>query len=174
LPVFDLTSGRWSFVQTNPDPIYNFPTGRKFHSIFPFHKNQIIMFGGAHFHHLINRHIAVNNRIWTFDFEKLGWSILPKLTMPRPTYFHAAAVNERGEIWTHGGVVSESRSINDINNYSEKRITSLYKMHTRVQNLSELTWNYFLNSLPDRTCLITQPELLVQLGVPPRFTERIH
>lgn len=52
------------------------------------------MFGGAHFHHLLNRHIAVNNRIWIFNFDKLEWSILNSLTMPRTAYFHAAAMNE--------------------------------------------------------------------------------
>lgn len=52
------------------------------------------MFGGAHFNRLANRHVVVNDRIWTFNFEKLEWSILPTLTMPRPTYFHAAAMNE--------------------------------------------------------------------------------
>ena len=52
------------------------------------------MFGGAHFNHLTNRHILVNDHLWTFDFEKLEWSALSSLTMPRPTYFHAAAMNE--------------------------------------------------------------------------------
>ena len=47
-------------------------------------------------------------------------------------------------------------------------------MHTQVLNLSELTWNYFLNSLSDRTCLIKQPQLMSQLRIPPRFSERIH
>jgi len=47
-------------------------------------------------------------------------------------------------------------------------------MHTRVLNLSELAWNSFLSSLPDRTRLIKQPELMVQLDIPPRFIERIH
>ena len=51
------------------------------------------MFGGAHFNPLINRHIVVNDRLWTFNFEKLEWSALSSLTMPRPTYFHAAAIN---------------------------------------------------------------------------------
>lgn len=47
-------------------------------------------------------------------------------------------------------------------------------MHTQVLSLSELCWNHLLNSLPDRTCLIQHPKLLVELGVPRRFTERIH
>jgi len=174
LPVFDLTTRHWSFVHTNPDPIHNFPLGRKFHSILPFHNNQIIMFGGAHFDRLTNRHIVVNDHIWIFDFEKIEWSILPSLTMPRPTYFHAAAINERGEIWAHGGVVVESRSTNDNLNRNETRITSLYTMNTQVLNLSEIAWNYFLNSLPDRMRLIEQPELMAQLHIPPRFIERVH
>ena len=52
------------------------------------------MFGGAQFNRFNNRHVVVNDRIWVFNFEKLEWSILPSLTIPRPTYFHAAAMNE--------------------------------------------------------------------------------
>jgi hypothetical protein len=52
------------------------------------------MFGGAHFNRSTQRHVVVNEHIWTFNFDKLEWSILSSLTMPRPTYFHAAAMNE--------------------------------------------------------------------------------
>ncbi len=69
--------------------------------------------------------------------------------------------------------MTDSRLHNNLS-HNETRTTTLYKMHTKVPNLSELTWDYFLNSLPDRTCLIKQPELLAQLCIPPRFIERIH
>jgi len=52
------------------------------------------MFGGADFNRLTNSHVVVNDRIWAFNFDRLEWSILPSSTMPRPTYFHAAAMNE--------------------------------------------------------------------------------
>lgn len=52
------------------------------------------MFGGAYFNQSLNRHIPVNERLWIFDFDKFEWSVLPSLNMPRPTYFHAAAVTE--------------------------------------------------------------------------------
>jgi hypothetical protein len=68
----------------------------------------------------------------------------------------------------------ESTATDDHSNRNETRITTLYTMHTRVLDLSEITWNYFLNSLPDRTCLIERPELMAQLHIPPRFIERIH
>jgi hypothetical protein len=70
--------------------------------------------------------------------------------------------------------VIESRLQDNNPTRNETRITALYTMHTRVPNLSELTWNRFLNSLPDRLCLIEQPKLMAQLHIPPRFMERIH
>jgi hypothetical protein len=41
-----------------------------------------------------NWHNLVSGHLWIFNFEKLQWSMLSSLTMPRPTYFHAAAINE--------------------------------------------------------------------------------
>ncbi|CAF4719053.1 unnamed protein product [Rotaria sp. Silwood1] len=171
LPAFDLTTQTWSFVHTNPDPMHNFPQARKFHSIFPFHKNQIIMFGGAYFDQTTGHHVSTSGNLWIFNFEKLEWSMLQSLNMIKSTYFHAAAINERGEIWSHGGVIQDSTR-NDHTN--ETRITTLYKMHSRVLNLSEISWNYFLNCLSDRTSLVKQPQLMVQLHIPARFIERIH
>ncbi|CAF0993449.1 unnamed protein product [Rotaria sordida] len=173
LPAFDLTTETWSFVHTNPDPIHNFPQARKFHSIFPFRKNQILMFGGAYFDQTTGYHVPTSGHLWILDFEKLEWSMLQSLTMLKSTYFHAAAMNERGEIWTHGGVVHDSIENNN-NNNRENRTTTLYKMHSRVLNLSEISWNYFLNCLSDRTSLIKQPQLMSQLHIPSRFIERIH
>lgn len=109
MPVFDLHTRTWSFVHTNPDPIdseflskvfvlyrscLDFPTRRKFHSVFPFRPNQVIVFGGADFHALPDLQAFSDMRLWVFDFNQLIWSRLPSLTMIRPTYFHAAAMNE--------------------------------------------------------------------------------
>ncbi|CAF4475798.1 unnamed protein product [Rotaria socialis] len=151
LPVFDIDNRRWSFVHTNPDPIH------------------IIMFGGAHFDTVTSAHHTVSEHLWTFDFEKLEWSMLQSLNMVQSTYFHAAAMNSRGEIWTHGGVIQDSAAIPH-----ETRITNLYKMHTRVLHLSEIAWNYFLNCLADRKSLLQQPEVLSRLNIPKRFVGRIH
>ena len=52
------------------------------------------MFGGAHFDGNTGRHTVVNNRVWTFDFAKLEWSVSPSMAMVRPTYFHSATMNE--------------------------------------------------------------------------------
>jgi len=166
--VFDIDTRTWSFVHTNPDPIHRFPTPRKFHSVLPFRKNQVVVFGGAYSTQMSNVHNLVSAHLWTFNFDKLEWSMLP-LNMLRPTYFHADAMNERGEIWIHGGIVTESRTMTD-----QTRVTTVYKMHTRVPNLSELCWNYFLNCLSDRTCLIKQPQLMSQLNIPTQFSERVH
>ena len=52
------------------------------------------MFGGAHFDVESLRHYFVQEYLWSFDLDRLEWSALTSLTMPRPTYFHAAAMNE--------------------------------------------------------------------------------
>jgi hypothetical protein len=52
------------------------------------------MFGGTHFDLSTGNHAFVDERIWLFDMTKFEWSILPSITMPRPLYFHAAAMNE--------------------------------------------------------------------------------
>jgi hypothetical protein len=71
-----------------------FPSPRKFHSILPFRQNEIIVFGGAYSNQASNYHAFVSGHLWIFNFEKFEWSRLPSLTMLRPTYFHAAAMNE--------------------------------------------------------------------------------
>ncbi|CAF1041274.1 unnamed protein product [Adineta ricciae] len=168
LPVFDLNERRWSFVRTNPDPIHNFPTARKFHSIFPLGEHQILMFGGANFDQTAGIHVVAEAYVWIFDLEKLEWS-RSSSSMIQPTYFHAAAMNRRGEIWSHGGVIQSSTS-----DLPDTRITSIYKMHTKVPDLREVCWDRFLNCLADRNVLISQAHLLTQLNIPGQYLERIH
>jgi hypothetical protein len=71
-----------------------FPSPRKFHSILPFHQNQVIVFGGAFSNQTSNWHALVSRHLWIFNFEQLLWSRLSSVTMLRPTFFHAAAINE--------------------------------------------------------------------------------
>lgn len=168
LPVFDLIDRRWSFIHTNPDPVHNYPLSRKFHSIFPFHDNQVIIFGGAHANPTSHQHSVVNDNTWIFDFTKLEWSRLT-LSMLKPSYFHAAAINEHGEIWSHGGVVRAPTLLQN-----ETRITTLYKMHVRVPKLSEFCWNFILNSVSDRTDFLTDRSLFLKLNIPTRFSERVY
>ena len=109
--MFDLTTRTWSYIHANPDPVHSksfyeifflnflfdfvdYPAARKFHSVLPFHKNQMILFGGAYYDDQVDRHAVVSEQIWKFNFEKLEWSLLPSLNMVKTTYFHAAAMNE--------------------------------------------------------------------------------
>jgi hypothetical protein len=52
------------------------------------------MFGGAQFSREAQGHFAVDERLWLFNFHRLEWSALSSLQLPRPTYFHAAAMNK--------------------------------------------------------------------------------
>ena len=57
---------------------------------------------------------------------------------------------------------------------NEERITTLYKMNTKVLKLSELCWDHFLQCLSDRTCLVRRPELMRELHIPAQFAERVY
>jgi hypothetical protein len=55
----------------------------------------VIVFGGAFSNQMPNnRHGPCNGNLWIFNFEKLEWSMLTSLNLLRPTYFHAADMNE--------------------------------------------------------------------------------
>lgn len=51
------------------------------------------MFGGAFFDENTLRHNAINECLWTFDFNRLKWTALDPLRLFKPTYFHAADMN---------------------------------------------------------------------------------
>ncbi len=72
----------------------DFPPARKFHTVLPFRQNQVIVFGGAYLNPTSNHHNLVDGDLWIFNLNKFEWSKLSSLTMVRPTYFHAAAINE--------------------------------------------------------------------------------
>lgn len=56
----------------------------------------------------------------------------------------------------------------------EERITTLYKMNTKVMKLGELCWDYFLRCLSDRTCLIQRTDLMQELHIPAQFSQRVY
>ena len=67
---------------------------RKFHSVFPFRPNQVIVYGGVNYPQLPDLRVFSDVHSWIFDFNQLTWSRLSSSTMIRSTYFHAAAMNE--------------------------------------------------------------------------------
>lgn len=169
VPVFDIPTRQWSYVDTNPDPMHNYPQPRKFHSIIPSRDNEILMFGGAYFDVQTHDHVPVDEHVWSFNFTTLQWSLVSSLNLIRPVYFQAAALNQNGELWTHGGVIGET----DADTYP-MRISNIYHLSIRVKKLSEIVWKTFLSHLPDRRCLINDPKLLTELNIPLQFARRIH
>ena len=52
------------------------------------------MFGGAYYHPPLHEHVPVDEHIWILDMKKFEWSLHSSLTLIRPMYFQAAAMNE--------------------------------------------------------------------------------
>ena len=70
--------------------------------MFPFRDHELLVFGGAFMHPTTLRHALVDERVWLFNLQKLEWSLLPSLSMVRPMYFHAAAMNDVSDLeWPH-------------------------------------------------------------------------
>lgn len=89
-----LTVSRASLKDLSTYEMVEYPTPRKFHSVLPFGENRAVVFGGASYQHITGTHIVASPHVWLFDFERLDWTRMASVAMVRPTYFHAAAMNE--------------------------------------------------------------------------------
>ncbi|CAF0761007.1 unnamed protein product [Didymodactylos carnosus] len=172
IPEFDLMTHKWSLRRTTPDPIHNYPVDRKFHSVFKISNTRVLLFGGAHFDLDRSRHTLVEKNLWSFDLDRYEWSKL-ELQMIIPTYFHAAAMNRRGEIWLQGGVLLTDDDHTGEELTREKRITNLFMCHAQPLRLQEIAWTNFLSKINDES-LLTKPNVLSSLMIPKNFIERIH
>ncbi|CAF0771219.1 unnamed protein product [Didymodactylos carnosus] len=172
IPIFDLNTHTWSFLKTIPDPVHSYPSERKFHSVFKISENRLLVFGGAHFDIQQNQHFLVEKNVWSFDFNKLEWTKLP-IQMITSTYFHAAAMNQRGEIWSHGGVLLTDNDQDGDELTREKRISNLFMFHVRPLSLQEIAWSNFVTKITDKS-LLTKRSSLLELMIPLQFVNRIH
>ncbi|CAF0943586.1 unnamed protein product [Didymodactylos carnosus] len=171
IPIFDLDTHLWSFCKTTPDPVHSYPSERKFHSVFKISENRLLMFGGAHFDTQLNQHVLVEKHLWSFDLNKLEWTMLP-IEMPMPTYFHASAINQRGEIWTHGGVLLTDND-HDSDEINERRISNLFMIYVRPMTLQEIAWSNFVTKILDKN-ILKKHSLLLHSMIPQKFLNRMH
>jgi hypothetical protein len=89
--------------------------------------------------------------------------------MPVVTYFHASAVNIRGELYVHGGCTITGRR----NNVDEVlRIPDLYKIKLKIQKLADLAWEQLLDSFPNLVEL--DKMILTKIGLPINYIKRIN
>ncbi|ELU10722.1 hypothetical protein CAPTEDRAFT_90889, partial [Capitella teleta] len=99
--------------------------------------------------------------IWHLNLDLMQWMCL-SAKIPKPTYFHAAALTPGGDrMFIFGGL----HGIND------QRTADFYEIWLKVPSLREMTWQYFSTNCPKLIC--SEPNQLLHLGIPADLVHRI-
>lgn len=100
LPVFDLETRDWTFVETKPfrkgrSRLISYPTARKCHSLVVI-DSDCYMCGGTDSE-------KVFSDVWHININELKWTrIVDKI--PYPVYFHGSSISLQGKMSVFGGV----------------------------------------------------------------------
>ena len=135
IPVFDLITRKWSLEQSKPyiDPVTGdrlFPKPRYSHDCGQ-HGDDIFMVGGTN-------EDQVFADLWSLHLPTLTWTLHSMEALPKPLYFHSAAISDQGELYVFGGVTSLAHKI---------RVNTLYRTWVRVPSLHKLAREAILGAL---------------------------
>ncbi|XP_042891089.1 kelch domain-containing protein 10-like [Penaeus japonicus] len=131
IPVLDVDTGKWAVKKTHPDPlVHAHPSPRRCHAAVQRGKDLYIMGGtdGS----------EVFDDLWKLDLHSLSWARL-SLVLPRPLYFHDAAVTPNGSLYVYGGLSSIG---------SRERSSSLFRVRLDAPPLLEAAWESFSSHCP--------------------------
>lgn len=139
---------------------HGFPAPRKFHAVVQFNGVAYLSGGsdGAH---------ALDD-IWQLELSTLQWEKM-NVTLPRPVYFHAAAVTPAGCMYVFGGVLG---------NVQQTRTNSVFKMWLAVPSLQEIVWDSLTAKFPTLFARMAKGFEKSRgaascLGLPPKFLRRL-
>lgn len=166
VPVLDVGTGKWAVKKTQPDPrVHAHPSPRRCHAAVQRGKDLYIV-GGTD-------GTEVFDDVWKLDLLSLSWARLA-LVLPRPLYFHDAAITPNGCLYVYGGLSSIG---------SRERSQSLYRARLDAPPLLEAAWESFASHCPtistpmpaSVTPAITTPTTLdfLAAGVPRRLIQRL-
>jgi len=49
--------------------------------------------------------------VWRLDLGTLQWTLLRECVLPRPVYFHSAALTPEGQMYIFGGIVKKNNKV---------------------------------------------------------------
>lgn len=150
IPVLDLKTFCWSYIQSVHDDAKGYPLSRKYHGCIHY-KDDVYISGGMH-------PTAILKDIWKFSLKTHKWTYLGD--MPEKLYFHGSAVSPGGSMYLFGGVKED-----------DNRTNILFQMRLEVPPLQELIWEFIChcNSHLD----LVDPNELRSLGIPKEFINRL-
>ncbi|XP_034950263.1 kelch domain-containing protein 10 homolog [Chelonus insularis] len=168
IPAFDLEKNRWLCLQTYGDLNNNpwIPGPRRSHGSVQYTdpatgEINVIISGGY-------TGIHVYDDVWKLNLKRLQWTCLKKFNtvLPRPVYFHSAAVTPAGRMYTFGGI-NQCGS-----HFDSSRTSAVHSVWLVIPKLTEICWDaisyYYKDSWKDKT-----RDELINIGIPLKFIKRL-
>ena len=156
---FNVETGFWESLRSYPDPVHGYPEPRKCHSCCQL-GNDVFLAGGVSktsVHHDTREY----DDIWRFSMSSATWTKCP-MTLPRPLYFHSAAiVPSKGLMYIFGGVTNVGAR--------STRTNQVLCVQIAVSSLMELAWGVVCHHIRGHFEEVD----LSELGVPHIFHSRL-
>ena len=135
LPFYSYANCSWKEVSCEEDPDHGFPKARRAHSCVKF-KDNVYVSGGLD----KESTETIYDDIWMLNVKTFSWLKISQ-TLPRPTFFHSAAVTSEGCMYIFGGVewIAEDEG---------ERTNNVLKMWLVVPSLETLCWEALCDTIP--------------------------
>ncbi|XP_076160158.1 scruin like at the midline isoform X3 [Ptiloglossa arizonensis] len=165
---FDLEMKKWVMLTTSGDNEDNtVPEPRRCHGCVQYTDQNtgvisVIISGGYNGEQGLLRS-KIFSDVWRLDLNNLQWTCLRKCKIPRPLYFHSAALTPEGLMYTFGGTINKNNKV--------VRTDAVYSVWLRIPKLSEICWQALIHYFP-HLCRKSRHQLLL-MGVPSKFVQRI-
>ncbi|XP_078045183.1 scruin like at the midline [Augochlora pura] len=165
IPAFDLEMNKWIVLNTYGDNDSDgdtlVPEPRRCHGSVQYTDEKtgvisVVISGGYNQDHVFSD-------VWRLDLSLLQWTCLRKCILPRPLYFHSAALTPEGRMYIFGGIIK--------NNNEVARTDAVHSVWLKIPRLSEISWEALISYFP-HLCR-TSPHELLLIGIPIKFVERI-
>ncbi|XP_043504490.1 kelch domain-containing protein 10 homolog isoform X1 [Polistes fuscatus] len=162
IPTFNLEKRKWTILNTQGDSEDNtVPAPRRCHGVVQYMDEKtgvtyVVVSGGTN-------GAFVFSDVWRLDLSEMQWTCLRKCKLPRPLFFHSAALTPQGRMYTFGGV--------NMQRDKAARTDAVYAVWLTIPKLSEICWlalNYYISDLRNRS-----PDKLLNLGIPLKFVRRL-
>ncbi|XP_014609183.1 PREDICTED: kelch domain-containing protein 10 homolog isoform X2 [Polistes canadensis] len=162
IPTFNLEKRKWTILNTQGDSENNtIPAPRRCHGVVQYMDEKtgvtyVVVSGGTN-------GAFVFSDVWRLDLSEMQWTCLKKCKLPRPLFFHSAALTPQGRMYTFGGVSMQRDKA--------ARTDAVYAVWLTIPKLSEICWlalNYYISDLRNRS-----PDKLLNLGIPLKFVQRL-
>ncbi|KAK5645440.1 hypothetical protein RI129_006740 [Pyrocoelia pectoralis] len=160
IPVFNIETKKWSKEVAKRDGCHHsgIPAPRRCHGAVQIET-------GNDIHVFINGGYdgeTVFDDLWRLELSTMQWTLIEKCILPKPTYFHSAAVCPEGKMYVFGGIYGGDQI---------RRSSDIYSIWLCIPKLSEICWEALLHYNPQISK--HSKEQLINSGLPRGFLDRL-